>query len=99
MLTKIVAHKGASSYAPGNTIAAYEMAISQGADCIELDVQCTRDEHLVVFHDAMLNVNGRKITPAMANASEIFEYGRASSTSSIPYIEMSKILSLDEALE
>lgn len=46
----IVAHKGASGYAPGNTLAAFDLAIKQNADCIELDVQLTADKHTVV-HD------------------------------------------------
>ena len=49
--TKIWAHRGASSVAPENTLAAFEMAIRQGADGVELDVQRTADGILVVAHD------------------------------------------------
>lgn len=45
----VVAHKGASAYLPGNTLAAFELAIRQGADCIEIDVQLTGDGNIVVY--------------------------------------------------
>lgn len=54
-MTKIFAHRGASAYAPENTMAAFSLAIEQGADGIELDVQMTHDGHLVVAHDETLN--------------------------------------------
>ncbi len=50
-MTKVIAHRGASAYAPENTIAAFELAAQQGADMIELDVQCSADGTLIVFHD------------------------------------------------
>ncbi|MFC5835562.1 glycerophosphodiester phosphodiesterase [Nonomuraea insulae] len=50
----IVAHRGASAYAPENTIAAFELAASQGADMFELDVQETKDHQLVLMHDTTL---------------------------------------------
>ncbi len=51
----IVAHRGSSGTAPENTMAAFRQAIRYGADAIELDVRLTRDEELVVFHDAHLS--------------------------------------------
>lgn len=47
----IFAHRGASGYALENTFKAFEKAKKMGADGIELDVQCTKDSVLVVFHD------------------------------------------------
>lgn len=47
----ILAHRGASAYAPENTIAAFRLAHELGADGIELDVQLTRDKIAVVIHD------------------------------------------------
>jgi glycerophosphoryl diester phosphodiesterase len=47
----VIAHRGASAYAPENTIAAFEKAAEQGADAIELDVRLTRDGSVVVIHD------------------------------------------------
>ena len=51
----IFAHRGASHYAPENTLAAFEIALQQQADGIELDVQLTADDQVVVIHDALLN--------------------------------------------
>ncbi len=48
----MVAHRGASAAAPENTLAAFELAIAQGADGVELDVHRSRDGELVVHHDA-----------------------------------------------
>ena len=49
------AHRGASGYAPENTIESFGMAIEQGADGIELDVQLTKDDVLVVIHDEWID--------------------------------------------
>jgi glycerophosphoryl diester phosphodiesterase len=46
-----IAHRGASSYAPENTLAAFDLALAMGIMHIELDVHCTRDEQVVVIHD------------------------------------------------
>ena len=55
MKTKVWAHRGASAYAPENTMIAFEKAVQMGADGIELDVQMTKDEQLVVIHDETIN--------------------------------------------
>lgn len=47
----VIAHRGASSYAPENTLGAFDLAIQMGATHIELDVHATRDGHIVVIHD------------------------------------------------
>ena len=47
----IFAHRGASLYAPENTLAAFELAAQQGADAIELDVKLSADGEVVVIHD------------------------------------------------
>ena len=51
----VIAHRGASGSAPENTLAAFELAASQGADAIELDVRLTADGVPVVIHDATLD--------------------------------------------
>lgn len=53
-MTLIVAHRGASHYAPENTFAAYELAVEQKAEAIELDVHLTADGQLAVIHDETL---------------------------------------------
>lgn len=45
------AHRGASAYAPANTLPAFALARQQGAVCYELDVHLTKDGQLVVHHD------------------------------------------------
>lgn len=52
---KLVAHRGASTIAPENTMSAFRLAVEAGADGIELDVQCTADGRLVVIHDVTLD--------------------------------------------
>lgn len=52
---KIFAHRGASAYAPENTLEAFQLAMNQGADGIELDVQLTKDGELVVIHDETID--------------------------------------------
>jgi glycerophosphoryl diester phosphodiesterase len=50
-VTHIFAHRGASRYAPENTMAAFQKALELGADGIELDVQLSKDHVPVVIHD------------------------------------------------
>jgi glycerophosphoryl diester phosphodiesterase len=49
-----VAHRGASAYSPENTLEAYRLAIEQGADYVEQDLQITSDGVLVCLHDITL---------------------------------------------
>lgn len=51
----IIAHRGSSGNAPENTLAAFSLALEHGVDAIECDVRLTKDNHLVVIHDATLN--------------------------------------------
>jgi glycerophosphoryl diester phosphodiesterase len=46
-----IAHRGASGYAPENTMAAFRRAIAQGVSFIETDLHLTRDAHFVAMHD------------------------------------------------
>lgn len=50
-MTKVWAHRGASAYAPENTIPAFKLAVEMGADGIELDVHESKDGKLMVIHD------------------------------------------------
>lgn len=54
------AHRGASSYAPENTMSAFRLGLEMGANGIETDVQRTKDGVLVLFHDdTMARVTGQ----------------------------------------
>ena len=54
----IIGHRGASSVAPENTLAAFERALADGADGLEFDVRLARDGVPVVIHDATLKRTG-----------------------------------------
>lgn len=51
----VVAHRGSSAAAAEHTLAAYELAIAEGADALECDVRLTSDGHLVCLHDRTLS--------------------------------------------
>ena len=50
----LIAHRGASAYAPEHTLEAYALGLKQGADFIEPDLQITRDGVLIALHDETL---------------------------------------------
>ena len=50
----LIAHRGASAYAPENTVPAFRRAADQGATFVEFDVQLTKDRHIVCLHDESL---------------------------------------------
>jgi len=67
----ITAHRGSMAYAPENTISAFERAISDYADYVELDVKETKDGVIVVLHDANL----KRTTGVNKNIWEVdYEY-------------------------
>ena len=47
-----IGHRGARAYAPENTLASFKKALEIGVDAVELDVRRTKDNELVVIHDA-----------------------------------------------
>ena len=49
------AHRGASAYAPENTMIAFKKGIELGANGIELDLQKTKDDKIVIFHDEYID--------------------------------------------
>src|ERR1051325_870011 len=51
----VIAHRGASAFAPENTLAAFRLAVALGADGIELDTQLSSDGQAVVIHDLRVN--------------------------------------------
>jgi len=51
----VIAHRGASAYAPDHTLAAYELAVQMDTDYIELDLQLTKDGKLVALHDTVIS--------------------------------------------
>lgn len=61
------AHRGASEYAPENTLSAFYLGLLQGANGIELDVQRTKDGVIVVFHDDTVD----RVTDGTGRVSEL----------------------------
>jgi glycerophosphoryl diester phosphodiesterase len=53
-MVDVIAHRGASAYAPENTLAAFSKAVELKADWFELDVHLTKDGQLAVIHDGSL---------------------------------------------
>jgi glycerophosphoryl diester phosphodiesterase len=71
----IFAHRGSSIQAPENTISAFELAISQNADAIELDAKLSADGQVVVIHDQTLdrttNGSGKVMETSLATLKEL----------------------------
>jgi len=68
---RIVAHRGASFEAPGNTLAAFRRAWELGAEAVELDVRLSKDGHVVVFHDATTKRIGAERAVAEQSLAEL----------------------------
>jgi glycerophosphoryl diester phosphodiesterase len=74
----IIGHRGASARAPENTLAAFELALAEGADGLEFDVRLARDGAPVVIHDATLRRTARrdgKIASLSSNALAEIDVG------------------------
>lgn len=59
----VVAHRGASFHRPEHTLAAYDLALQEGADGVECDVRLTRDGHLVCVHDRRVDRTSNGVGP------------------------------------
>ncbi len=59
----IVGHRGAGGEAPENTLESFQLAVEQGADMVELDLQLTVDDTLVAFHDRDLRMLNQEAVP------------------------------------
>jgi glycerophosphoryl diester phosphodiesterase len=73
-IPEIVAHRGTPRERRENTLAAFALALEQGADAIELDVHATADGVVVVHHDATL---GAEVEPAALGGHAIASLGAA----------------------
>ena len=83
----VIAHRGASSEAPENSMEAFEKAIALGADGIELDVRSTADGVPIVMHDHSLKrTTGLKLLVSKATAAQVGK-ARLSNGEGIPTIE------------
>ena len=66
-----MAHRGASGYYPGNSLAAFRYAAVLGADMVELDVRKSLDGTIVVVHDSTISYNGKKYSVANLTLQQI----------------------------
>jgi glycerophosphoryl diester phosphodiesterase len=82
-----VAHRGASHDRPENTLAAFELAIAQGADVVESDVRRTADGHLLLLHDATLDRTTSGSGPLRALSAEEARALDAGGGEPIPTVE------------
>lgn len=68
----IIAHRGASADAPENTLAAFRLAIAQGADGLECDLRMSADGVIVISHDdALARTHDRPLRIGDATAAEL----------------------------
>ena len=89
---QVVAHRGSSGEHAEHTVAAYELAIAQGADALECDVRLTRDGVLVCVHDRRVDrtSDGRGVvsTLELADLAEL-DFGSWKGRGSDPLLEAS----------
>ena len=62
----LIAHRGASLLAPENSLAAFTLALAQGADVLETDLRITRDGQIMLFHDSALSRTSNGSGPLFA---------------------------------
>ena len=74
----LIAHRGASGYAPEHTFEAYRIAMGQGADFVEQDLQVTKDGVLICLHDPDLGrtTNAAEVFPDRAMVRDAEETGK-----------------------
>jgi glycerophosphoryl diester phosphodiesterase len=91
----VIGHRGAAAYAPENTLPSFELALEQGADCIEHDLHATKDGVLVCLHDRTLErtTNVREIFPDRGRAVE--GHGPASRRWFVHDFTLSEVRQLD----
>ncbi len=97
----VVAHRGASAERPEHTLAAYQLALSQGADGLECDVRLTRDGHLVCVHDRKVDrtSNGTGLVSEMSLAQlRELDYGAWHSSRTDGSQGSAGLLTLDELI-
>lgn len=94
----VIAHRGASAYAPENTLAAFQKALDMQADYFELDVQLTRDGALAVFHDRDVSRFCIKHVPVVNMLMSDMRQIDVGSWFA-PEFEDQRVVSLEQALE
>ena len=86
----IFGHRGARAHAPENTLLAFDRAIDDGADGVELDVRCTACGTLCIHHDPSLTIAGRTLSISDLSYSQILALGAQ---------DGARVCTLEEALK
>jgi len=89
IIPRVIAHRGSSAAHPDNSWAAFEAAVTEGADTIECDVVATRDDVLVVRHD--LSVGDGFVSDLTAAELEAVEPGTLRLAELLPWAARSRI--------
>jgi glycerophosphoryl diester phosphodiesterase len=96
--TEIMAHRGASAAAPENTMAAIEKAIADGAHWVEIDVQRTNDDQVVVVHDRdLMKIGGEPLVVSESLLGDIVKLDVGSWFD--PAFSSQRIPTLDQVLK
>ncbi|ATL64947.1 glycerophosphodiester phosphodiesterase [Nocardia terpenica] len=91
----VVAHRGASAARPEHTIAAYELALQEGADGVECDVRLTRDGHLVCVHDRTVDRTSDGTGPVSEmSLDELRELNFGTAAEPSPVLTLSELITL-----
>jgi len=97
---KYIAHRGASYYAPENSLAAISLAWELGCDGAECDIQLTRDKEIVLWHDNNTErLTGQKLEVAKSDYSDLFKLEIRLSPSNSTYFEGQHISLLKDVLK
>ncbi|ANS25070.1 glycerophosphoryl diester phosphodiesterase [Rhodococcus opacus M213] len=91
----VVAHRGASAAMPEHTLAAYELALEEGAEGLECDVRLTRDGHLVCVHDRTVDrtSTGAGVVSEMT-LEELAEFNYGTEDEPAELLELSALIAL-----
>jgi glycerophosphoryl diester phosphodiesterase len=82
---EVYAHRGVRSFAPENTLPAYEAALKIGADWVDMDVVLTKDGEVLVSHDPVLNPNLVRDTSGKFLAEKLETLRKASAETQAEY--------------
>ena len=97
---KYIAHRGASYYAPENSLAAIKLAWELGADGAECDIQLTKDNQIVLWHDGNTErLTGQKLEVAKTDYSELNKLEIRLSPTNSAYFEGEHIPLLKDVLK
>jgi glycerophosphoryl diester phosphodiesterase len=102
----VIAHRGASAYAPENTFAAFDKAQELGAVAAETDIQLSKDGKLVIFHDDTLdkktNLKGPVRSHTWAELQDVDMapwFAKRASTTKMPPNPLTRLITLDDLFE